>query len=141
MVLRFRTTETAQTIVELHTPAVGTTTHPSSVEVNRPPRIVYPDENREEIIMTIEISVPGVNTTISPRYPELEQEMAQFMPAVQSIEHVDLHSALEIEYQATANVVIAGYQGVTCLCLNFDRRGNGIPSELHAIRWVNEPDF
>lgn len=139
MVLRFSTTEDPSTILELHTPAVGVMTHPSSVEVHRPPRIVYPETNREEIIIVIELYLPGVNVTISPRYQDLEREMAQFMPDTQSIEHVDLLSALEIQYLETTNVVIAGYEHVTCLVMNFDRRGDGIPSELEAIYALNAP--
>jgi hypothetical protein len=135
MVLRFRTTEPARTRVELHTPVVNhnSRVHPYAIQTSRPPRLVYPNENREEIIIGIELYLQGANVTISPRYQDLEREMAQFMPDARSIEHVDLNSALEIHYAGTANVTIAGYQPVRCLVLNFDRRGNGIPSELDTI--------
>jgi hypothetical protein len=143
MVLRFSTTEDPSTRLELHTPVVNQNSrfHPYAIQTSRPHRIVYPDENRERIIITIELCTPAVNTFIDSRYQGLEQEMAQFMPAATSIKHVDFNSALEFAYPAAANVVIAGYQDVTKLYLNFDRRGNNIPIELESIRCLNRLGF
>lgn len=138
MVLRFNTTASG-TRVELHTAGVRTMTHPYAVQDHRPPRLIYPDHGREEIITGVGITMPDAYATISPRHPDLERDMTHNMPRVQRIAHEHQRTVLLITYPDTANVVIAGYRPVTSLYLIFDRRENGIPTELGIIRLLGQP--